>query len=793
MPHNLVMHSYNLSNNSIYALQDLNSDLQKRITSLEIALRDNGFDHNGNQINISSSATGIEMMGMMGMDPVIPSVVTKYLEFKVLELQEENEKIKFECVELRLITEREIKNECDLESIRKDKDVIKSLEEKNERLESIVEQDKLNLDHLERQYEAAIKASQKNNDMSKEKIKKIELDLQAQTEDNNSFTMNNIANGKELQAKMNEIDVLKDQLRSSQNNMDEQNTRLKLKLSLVDQLNEQIEELQNEINCAREQLEESTEAAGTMTDQIKASQKEIDAHRKDIHDLRKSLETKNKRIKLLENEAIDQNNASREEIYVTLKDNERKIECIKTLNARVSSMQNEIFDLRESLETKAKRIKQLENKAIDQRNASQEEIAALNVQISSTQDEVRNLRESLGAKSTRIEELEYEAIILTGDIQHSRNRVTELGQYLIAAKKTEVTGKVEACGEEVQFLTVQEPENNISSEQSNMVHVGKDSSVKELQAEKKQVTQETEEQLKLKGKEQLQAEKVRDTQELEGHTRAQKRDFLKRISDLENDVKSISAKNTDLTFQISSHEAKQEIKEQSLFEILQQVSVLEKDLESAITNNKELFITVESYEEEKALLKISLEENEIIKKRLVKRVDALEENLEMCGSKCAILVSEIKAHEIKETKLKSVNHEKENTLCVVSLNSSDLVVHNLNHSEENFDSPEGKIEEYLYSLVKKAEHHLGQQIPNDIVQGICDALPLKARNNKGESDFSIDWEDLELILEEVLGKEYNVDTWFQIQEAFSAAWETEIDKCYPDLFIDPSLLRKKVS
>jgi hypothetical protein len=165
----------------------------------------------------------------------------------------------------------------------------------------------------------------------------------------------------------------------------------------------------------------------------------------------------------------------------------------------------------------------------------------------------------------------------------------------------------------------------------------------------------------------------------------------------------------------------------------------------------------------------------------------------MCGSKCASLVSEIKAHEIKETKLKSVNHEKENTLCVVSLNSSDLVVHNLNHSEENFDSPEGKIEEYLYSLVKKAEHHLGQQIPNDIVQGICDALPLKARNNKGESDFSIDWEDLELILEEVLGKEYNVDTWFQIQEAFSAAWETEIDKCYPDLFIDPSLLRKKVS
>ena len=75
----------------IYVLQDENSDLQKRIHSLEIMFRDNGFDKDGliiqnNKCDGATTfiATGMEMMSMMGMDPEKPTVLTKYLEFKVM-------------------------------------------------------------------------------------------------------------------------------------------------------------------------------------------------------------------------------------------------------------------------------------------------------------------------------------------------------------------------------------------------------------------------------------------------------------------------------------------------------------------------------------------------------------------------------------------------------------------------------------------------------------------------------------------------------------------------------------
>jgi hypothetical protein len=92
----------------IYALQDTNSDLQKRIHSLEIAFRDHGFDKDGKQILIANKNNNcdggkVEMMSMMGMDAERPTVLCKYFEYKVVELQEDYEKIEFECDELREI------------------------------------------------------------------------------------------------------------------------------------------------------------------------------------------------------------------------------------------------------------------------------------------------------------------------------------------------------------------------------------------------------------------------------------------------------------------------------------------------------------------------------------------------------------------------------------------------------------------------------------------------------------------------------------------------------------------
>ena len=93
-----------------YILQDINSDLQQRIHSLEIAFRDHGFDKDGKQILIAAKNSkncdddvGVEMMSMMGMDAEKPTVLCKYFEYKVVELQEDYEKIEFECDELREI------------------------------------------------------------------------------------------------------------------------------------------------------------------------------------------------------------------------------------------------------------------------------------------------------------------------------------------------------------------------------------------------------------------------------------------------------------------------------------------------------------------------------------------------------------------------------------------------------------------------------------------------------------------------------------------------------------------
>ena len=53
----------------IYALQDANADMQKRIHSLEMVLRDNGFDKDGDQkMCITGIDNKVEMMSMMGMD-----------------------------------------------------------------------------------------------------------------------------------------------------------------------------------------------------------------------------------------------------------------------------------------------------------------------------------------------------------------------------------------------------------------------------------------------------------------------------------------------------------------------------------------------------------------------------------------------------------------------------------------------------------------------------------------------------------------------------------------------------
>jgi hypothetical protein len=73
-----------------YELQDANGYLQKRIRDLEVVLRDNGFDVDGNRLSDGSRTHyDGEMVAMMGMDPERPTVLTKYMETKIRELMRE--------------------------------------------------------------------------------------------------------------------------------------------------------------------------------------------------------------------------------------------------------------------------------------------------------------------------------------------------------------------------------------------------------------------------------------------------------------------------------------------------------------------------------------------------------------------------------------------------------------------------------------------------------------------------------------------------------------------------------
>jgi hypothetical protein len=93
----MMQHSHHHIHES-YALQDEISDLKKHIRDLEVILRDHGIDKDGNKYS-SALDTG-EMMSVMGMDPEKPSALTKYMETKVTELQEEYEELEEENEQL---------------------------------------------------------------------------------------------------------------------------------------------------------------------------------------------------------------------------------------------------------------------------------------------------------------------------------------------------------------------------------------------------------------------------------------------------------------------------------------------------------------------------------------------------------------------------------------------------------------------------------------------------------------------------------------------------------------------
>ena len=286
--------------------------------------------------------------------------------------------------------------------------------------------------------------------------------------------------------------------------------------------------------------------------------------------------------------------------------------------------------------------------------------------------------------------------------------------------------------------------------------------------------------------------------------------LIQQVAALENDLESANAskikayeeekEKLELTVEKSRTELDRLMKQSVAYEevkgehelLIDRVSNLENELKSSLEQNDQLSTDIES-------LKTLKEENKNVTEcvsHLTQCNSRLNEELRLSVQNNAVLTSEMQAHEAKcdsmqkrmdltqEKNVDSIDVSTDDD--VLTLESESMNTENLSTTEDSkigkseevshnhiadgdIDSQNKLVEKYLYPLVGKAEAELHEAIPDDIVQGIYDNLFL-VLHVEGESISVLDWEEFESILEDVC-QEYDEETWFQIQEAFFAAWE----------------------
>ena len=286
--------------------------------------------------------------------------------------------------------------------------------------------------------------------------------------------------------------------------------------------------------------------------------------------------------------------------------------------------------------------------------------------------------------------------------------------------------------------------------------------------------------------------------------------LVQQVAALENDLESANAskiksyeeekEKLELTVEKSRTELDRLMKQSVAYEevkgehelLIDRVSNLENELKSSLEQNDQLSTDIES-------LKTLKEENKNVTEcvsHLTQCNSRLNEELRLSVQNNAVLTSEMQAHEAKcgsmqkrtdltqEKNVDSIDVSTDDD--VLTLESESMNTENLSTTEDSkigkseevshnhiadgdIDSQNKLVEKYLYPLVGKAEAELHEAIPDDIVQGIYDNLFL-VLHVEGESISVLDWEEFESILEDVC-QEYDEETWFQIQEAFFAAWE----------------------
>ena len=285
--------SYRERQNFLYKLQDHNADLQKQIVSLEIVLRDNGFSNDGKRIVRENDVIRIrdereemrahmEMVSMMGMDPEQPTVLCKYMEFKVAELNEELDAVEAERDRLtdvvRDLTHQGEPNQTSRRSsIQSARDRKRLLEEKMSSAMTSTKSRETELKQANEKLEENLSKAQFQEELLQNRVSELEtalVHLGSKVKQNNNGESEELLAQKvqNLQATAESFSeketALKEQIKALETNLewniDESNKREKL-------LREQVKALQDNLEW---NIEESTKREVKLKDQIHELQEE---------------------------------------------------------------------------------------------------------------------------------------------------------------------------------------------------------------------------------------------------------------------------------------------------------------------------------------------------------------------------------------------------------------------------------------------------------------------------------------------------------------------------------------
>merc|ERR1712238_275119 len=398
-----------------------------------------------------------------------------------------------------------------------------------------------------------------------------------------------------------------------------------------------------------------------------------------------------------------------------------------------------------------------------------EEIELLKFTLLNTKKQLKEF-ESIVEKSCEEQKSAMKHVIhLTKEIDLREQKIESLSSEIESYEAVKVKNK-----QEQEFLTCrivkleQEEQNSKTAqnlylqqvatledslESTNITNRGLSSQIKLCEEKKaEQIELHEADKVKIKQEHEFLTRRIVELEQKEQNNRTRQDLFLQEAADLKNDLESTNTKNLSLSSQIKSYE-----------EVNGEHERFVNELQSSLKRNDQLSIDIESF-------RIIEEEHKHLTERvshLIQNNSRLEKELQLSVQNNTALSFKIQDHEAKRDSLKSMNLvqklEGENGNIQHQKLASLTITGSLTSEE--------RIKKYLYPLVDKAEIELDHEIPNDIIQGIYDALLSVVRTER-ESSPIIDREELESILEEVC-QEYDEETWFQIQEAFFVALEVE--------------------